>query len=332
MKEKNKRLRIGVCGIGSIGFRHARLLSQRGGTEIFVADPVESHREAAMEMPGVAASVDSFDRLLEFGLDGLIIATPDQFHISQAEEACRKGVAVLIEKPIAENVTQCESLITTIKETNAKVLVGYPLRHNAVFQKAKEMVDRGLIGGPVSFQITLGAYNTLVAAKNRFSPSDKNKLFVDYSHEWDYLHWFLGKVKRVIGISHTSGNRERKQAPNVVNALFDMESGVSGTAHLDYILSPGTRTFTIVGDEGVITINATRMSISLQKYDDDFERIYTISETFDGMMLRQIEHFLDVIKADVECMVTVVDGINALRVADALIMSIERNSWCEVYY
>lgn len=330
MKERDKRLRIGVCGIGSIGFRHARLLSQRGGSDIFVADPVESHRKAAMELLGVAASTDSFDRLLEYGLDGLIIAAPDPFHISQAVEACRKGAAVLIEKPIAENVTQCDSLITTIKEVNAKVLVGYPLRHNAVFQKAKEMLDRGLIGKPVSFQIMLGAYNTLVAAKNRFNPSDRNKLFVDYSHEWDYLQWFLGKVKRVVGISHTSGNREKKQSPNVVNALFDMGSGVSGTAHLDYIQSPGTRAFTIVGDEGVLTVNATKTSITLQKYEDDFERVYDIAETFDSMMLRQIDHFLDVINADVECKVTVADGISALRVADALIRSIEKNAWQEV--
>ena len=178
MSENSKRLRIGVSGIGSIGSRHTRLLSQRGGTDIYVADPVEAHRKAAMRLPGVASSTDSFDRLLEFGLDGLIIATPDQFHISQAEEACRKGFAVLIEKPIAENVKQCESLIETIKETKAKVLVGYPLRHNSVFLKAKEMVDRGLIGEIVSFHILLGSYNTLVAAKNRFSPSDINKLFV----------------------------------------------------------------------------------------------------------------------------------------------------------
>ena len=327
MSKNSKRLRIGVSGIGSIGFRHTRLLSQKGGVDIYVADPVEAHRKAAMALPGVTASTDSFDQLLEYGLDGLIIATPDQFHISQAEAACRKGAAVLIEKPIAENVAQCESLTETIKETNAKVLVGYPLRHNSVFLKAKEMIDRGCIGEPVSFQIMLGSYTTLVAAKNRFSPSDTNKLFVDYSHEWDYLQWFLGKVKRVVGISHTSGNREKKQDPNVVNALFDMESGVSGTAHLDYIQSPGTRAFTVIGDGGVLTINATKTSITVQIYKDDFERVYDLAETFDSMMLAQIEHFLDVISSESESKVTVDDGINALRVADALIRSIETNSW-----
>jgi len=327
MTDKNKRLRIGVSGIGSIGFRHTRLLSQRGGLDIYVTDPVDAHRRAALDLPGVIAATDTFEEILEHGLDGLIIATPDQFHISQAEAACRKGTTVLIEKPIAENVSQCEALIETIKETNAKVLVGYPLRHNSVFLKAKEFVDRGFIGEPVSFQIMLGSYTTLVAAKNRFNPSDRNKLFVDYSHEWDYLQWFLGKVKRVVAISHTSGNREKTQDPNVVNALFEMESGVSGTAHLDYVQSPGTRAFTIIGDQGVLSINATKTSIKVQLYEDDFEREYNVTETFDSMMLRQIEHFLDVIVSDSECRVTVDDGIHALRVADALIKSVETSSW-----
>ena len=327
MSDKIKRLRIGVSGVGSIGLRHTRLLSQRGDLDICVADPVDAHRRAALDLPGVITATDTIEELLDRGLDGLIVATPDQFHISQAEAACRKGVPVLIEKPIAENVERCASLVETIKETGVKVLVGYPLRHNSLFLKAKEFVDQGLIGGPVSFQIMLGSYTTLVAAKNRFNQSDKNKLFVDYSHEWDYLQWFLGRVKRVVGISHTSGNREKKQDPNVVNALLEMESGISGTAHLDYIQSPGTRVFTVIGDEGTLSINATRMSITVQMYEDDFEREYHVPETFDSMMLRQIKHFIDVIDSDTECRVTVDDGINALRVADALIRSTEKNSW-----
>ena len=327
MSDKNKRLRIGVSGIGSIGLRHTRLLSQMGDLDICVADPVDAHRRAALDLPGVITATDTIEELLDRGLDGLIVATPDQFHISQAEAACRKGVPVLIEKPIAENVERCASLVETIKETGVKVLVGYPLRHNSLFLKAKEFVDQGLIGEPVSFQIMLGSYTTLVAAKNRFNQSDKNKLFVDYSHEWDYLQWFLGRVKRVVGISHTSGNREKKQDPNVVNALLEMESGISGTAHLDYIQSPGTRVFTVIGDEGTLSINATRMSITVQMYEDDFEREYHVPETFDSMMLRQIKHFIDVIDSDAECRVTVDDGINALRVADALIRSTEENSW-----
>jgi len=331
MSEKKKKLRIGVCGIGSIGFRHARLLSQRDDVVLLLCDSAQAHLETASNLPNLEKATQSFEELLDSNLDGLVIATPDRFHISQAEAACRKGIAVLIEKPVAEDTKQGASLIQTIEETNGKVLVGYPLRYNAVFLKAKEIIDLGIIGTPVSFHVMLGSYNTLVAAKNRFSPTDVNKLFVDYSHEWDYLNWFLGGVKQVAASSHQSGKREKTQNPNVVNAVLELESGISGTAHLDYVQSPGQRHFTIIGDKGTIAVDAVKAHIYLQDYNEEFERRYQFSETFDSMMMRQIEHFLEIIRTDEEIRVTFEDGLNALRVADALISSSENKIWQAVH-
>lgn len=327
MSAKIEKLRIGVCGIGSIGFRHARLLSNKSDVEILLCDTTQAHLDSAAILPNLGKLTNSFDELLDSNLDGLIIATPDKFHVVQTEAACRKGIAVLIEKPVAENTEQGESLIQTISETNAKVLVGYPLRHNSIFLKAKELIDDELIGTPVSFHIMLGSYNTLVAAKNRFTPTDVNKLFVDYSHEWDYLNWFLGKVKQVSAISHQSGNRQKTQSPNIINAILELESGISGTAHLDYVQSPGQRSFMIIGDKGTVTIDAVKGSILLQLYNEDFERNYQFAETFDGMMAKQIEHFIAVIENREECRVNFDDGLNALRIADALICSCQNKSW-----
>lgn len=327
MSDNHKKFRLGVCGIGSIGFRHTRLLSNRNDVEILLCDTTQAHLNSAASLPNLKKLTNSFEELLDSNLNGLIIATPDKFHIVQAESACRKGIAVLIEKPVAENAEQGESLIQTISETNAKVLVGYPLRHNSIFLKAKELIDDGIIGTPVSFHIMLGSYNTLIAAKNRFNPTDVNKLFVDYSHEWDYLNWFLGKVKRVAAVKHQSGNREKTQNPNVINSILELESGISGTAHLDYVQSPGQRHLTIIGDQGTIAIDAVKGQILLQIYDEDFERTFQFAETFDSMMMRQFEHFLAVIEGKEECRVTLNDGLNALRIADALIVSCEKMEW-----
>ncbi len=327
MSEKNKKLRIGVCGIGSIGFRHARLLSQRDDAALFLCDAVEAHLQAAHGLPNLEKATESFEELLESDLDGLVIATPDHLHIRLAEAACRRGVAVLVEKPVAENTRQGEILNQVISETNAKVLVGYPLRHNQIFLKAKALIDDGLIGDPVSFHIMLGSYNTLIAAKNRFQPTDVNRLFVDYSHEWDYLNWFLGQVRRVVCISHQSGAREKTQNPNVVNAVLELESGISGTAHLDYVQSPGQRLLTIIGDQGTISIDAVKGQVVLGIYDEEFDRVFQLTETFDGMMARQLGHFIDIIRENVAPRVTLEDGLNALRVADALILSVEQSDW-----
>lgn len=329
---KNK-LRLGVCGIGSIGFRHARLLSQRNDVALYLCDTTSAHLKAADDLPNLHKTTESFDELLDSNLDGLIIATPDHLHVRQAVAACRKGAAVLIEKPVAENLEKAASLERFVNENNARILIGYPLRYNGIFLKGKELFDVGIIGDPVSFHIMLGAYNTLVVAKNRFNAIDENKLFIDYSHEWDYLHWFLGRARRVVAVSHQSGNLERTQKPNVVNCLLELENGPSGTAHLDYVQAPGQRCFTIIGDKGSLTIDAVRGEISVFLYKDNHERIYRLAEPFDVMMSRQHDHFIEIVRSDNNIThVTVEDGLNALRVAGALITSCENNTWEPVLY
>lgn len=326
----SKKLKIGVCGYGSIGSRHVRLLSNSGDVEVFVADPVEEHLREAKKVSSVSAAVRSVKEIMEMGLDGLIIATPDEFHVPQAELACRAGIPVLIEKPVAEDLANARRLKEIADETEATILVGYPLRHNAVFQKGKHLIDTGKIGRPVSFHIMLGAYATLLAAKNRFSNRVKNKLFVDYSHEWDYLNWFLGDVDKVAATAQMAGERDLMQDPNVVNSVIVLKSGVSGTAHLDYVQFPGQREFVIIGDRGRLSVNAVQGKVTLQIYDEEHEQSYSIAETFDGMMTKQWEHFRAVILDGKAVSVTLDDGVNALRTADAMIRATKTETWQKV--
>jgi predicted dehydrogenase len=328
----NERLRIGVCGIGSIGSRHARLLSRRADVRLYLCDTTPSHLEAAQKLPNLIESTDSFEELLAMDLDGIVIATPDQYHVRQTEEACLKGIPALLEKPVAENARQGKALIECYRGTGIQTLVGYSLRHSGVFLKAKELFNSELIGSPVSFQVMLGAYDTLVLAKERFKPTDINKLFIDYSHEWDYIHWFLGRVRRVVATSHESGNLERSQKPNVVDCILELESGISGTVHLDYVQSPGQRCFTIIGDRGTLAVDAVQGVVAVKIYNEQFDRMYRMLEQRDTMMERQLDHFIDVIRGTHKPRVTLEDGLNALRVADALILSCAENSWQLISY
>lgn len=330
MDVNDKVYRIGVCGIGSIGFRHARLLSQRTDVVLSLCDIVPDHLKQAKSLSNLEKLTGSFEEFLDLGLDGVVIATPDRFHIPQAEAACKKGLAVLIEKPIAENATQVESLKRIVEKTNAPVLVGYPLHYNRIFVKAKEVLESGAIGDPVSFHVMLGAYNTLIAAKNRFDDGGRNKLFVDYSHEWDYINWFLGKVHRVAAVSRQSGRLEKMQDPNIVNAILELETGISGTAHLDYVQAPGQRSFRIIGDQGHLQIDALRATLVVKKYKDDFERLFRFDEHFDTMMSRQLDHFLQIIGNGIAPNVSLDDGLNAICVADAVIAACQQQTWSEV--
>ena len=105
----NERLKIGVSGIGSIGFRHARLLSKRSNVEIYLCEPVRENRQAGLALGSGVQATDNFADLLKWPLDAVIVAVPDRFHVEQTEAACKKGIPVLLEKPIAEDFATLET-------------------------------------------------------------------------------------------------------------------------------------------------------------------------------------------------------------------------------
>ena len=322
-----RQLKIGVCGIGSIGARHARLLGKRGDVELAVCDPVAEHIEELRETTVCERATDSFDEMLDWELDGVILATPNRLHVAQGVAAAERGVAMLVEKPVSGTPKDGRVLAEAVRKADVPGLVGYALHYNGILCLVKELLDQGLVGTPVSFQVNLGAYLTLLVAKSRFRPDDRNKLFLDYSHEWDAIHWLLGPVARVVAACHQSGNLERTQNPNVVDALLELTSGVTGTVHIDYVQHPGRRSYTIVGDRGTIVVDALAGTAAVTLAAEDFARQYARVAHRDDAYERQLTHFAAVIRGEESPRVTLEDGLCAVDVADACIRSCESGAW-----
>jgi predicted dehydrogenase len=326
------QLRIGVCGIGSIGFRHARLLSQKPNVDLFLCDVAISSFDQVRNLPNALGTTNSLDELLAWDLDGLVIATPEHLHVEQAIAASLKGLPVLLEKPAAENAQNGLTLFNVVRDTGTRVLVGYVLRYAESMRLSKSLLTDGLVGTPLSFQIMTGAYDTLSLAKSRFSTEIRNRLFADYSHEWDYLTWFLGDVNHVVASSHEAGNLELSQRPNVVEAIIEMKSGATGTVHIDYVQLPSYRHIRVIGDKGRLEIDMNQNIVSVHPRGELNARTFQAVESRDKIFERQLDHFMDVIALNTQPMVTVHDGLKALKVADALIASCESRSWQTISY
>lgn len=130
-------------------------------------------REAARNLAPAAEITESFERLLDWKPDGLVVATPDRFHIEQVNEACQRQIAVLVEKPLAENLEQGMTCREPVKYNRGRVLVGYPLRFCQVAREHQHFLD--IVAGRAEPLITieqgLGAIAVadalIAAAENR---------------------------------------------------------------------------------------------------------------------------------------------------------------------
>lgn len=321
--------RIGVSGIGSIGLRHARLLADLG-IEVVLHDVRPQGLELPRELEACARWVTTFDDLLASAVDGVVIATPDHVHVEQVAAACAHGVPVLVEKPLAETLAAARRLEAVVEPGVAPILVGYVLRYVSVLRRARELVDDGVIGAVVSVAATLGAYETLELARNRFGGDTRFRILVDYSHEWDYLRWIVGPIERVVAVAHLAEGRPLRQDPNVVDGVLAFAGGATGTFHLDYVRSPGTRSFTLIGNKGTLAVNVGRGELELRVYDGDVSVTEELSESRDVSFVRQLQHFLAVIQGDERPDVTLQDGLRALAVAEAIEASCTGGVWVEV--
>lgn len=312
--------RIGISGIGSIGGQHARAFAALGA-EVVLWDPVAGP-EQVLERAGVEAEVvATLDELVE-RVDGVVVAAPDEHHVAQLRLARAAGRPTLVEKPLAASP---EELVGLPGDDDA-VLVGYVLHHHESMQRAAQLLGDGAVGTLVSFSATVGAWETIALARHRFGDGAEGRLYVDYSHEWDYVRWFAGPVAGCVAVAGRRGDRPVTPSPNVVDALLVTESGVSGSVHLDYVQDPSRREITLVGDRGTIRVTPSLGEVRLERPGRD-----AVEERFadprERGLARQAAHFLHVVRGEARPAVTIADGRAAVEVAAAVRRSAESGTW-----
>ena len=321
---------IGISGIGSIGSRHARVLGTLAGVDLVVFDPFATEENIAERVGLPVRRVPSYEDLLAAGIDGIVVATPDDSHADQVISACGLGIPVLVEKPVADTVDHGRAILAAAERSGTPVLVGYVLHYVSCFRRAAELLAAGAIGAPVSFQVMLGAYETLQYARNRFGPGVRDTLYVDYSHEWDYLRWFIAPVVGGYALARTAGELELRQSPNVLDAVLRLADGTTGTAHVDYVQLPGARRCTIVGDQGTLHLDGGTQRVTVTPRTGEEARVQVFAEERDVSFRAQAMHFLEVIAGACPPAVDLAAGMAALQTADALRRSVEERRWIDI--
>ena len=322
--------RVAISGLGSIARQHVAAFAGLGGVEIVAFDPAGPLRDDALAGGRVARVVADFGELLDLEPDALVVAAPDFAHLEQLSQATARGIPVLVEKPLADSFAAAAAVTDEIERRGVPVLVGYVLRHRRVVETVRRLVLEGAIGVPGSFQVMLGAYGTITAAASRFATVEPNRVYRDYSHEWDYLRWIFGPIREVTAVARTLDAVPHVESPNIVDGLLVHASGVTGAVHVDYVEPRGTRTLHVVGSGGVVFADIGRGTVTLRRAGEEFDRSFDLAEPAAVPLGRQAAHLLAVAAGDEEPKVGLRDGLAALAVTDALIRSAVDRSWVTV--
>jgi UDP-N-acetylglucosamine 3-dehydrogenase len=133
-------LRVGVIGVGVMGSNHARVLAGLPGIRLVgVADPDRQQASFVAGALGTTA-VDGVDALLPLGIDAATIAAPTHLHHDIALTCIKRGIHVLVEKPIASNPGEGRSIVAAARRAGVALMVGHVERFNPAVETIKEAI------------------------------------------------------------------------------------------------------------------------------------------------------------------------------------------------
>jgi predicted dehydrogenase len=134
-------LRVGVVGTGALGYHHARLLRRVEGAAlvgIFDINPVRAG-QVSQELETVA--YPSLDALLDDGVEAVSVAVPTSAHTDVGHAILSRGIAALVEKPLADTLAGAERLVRVAEASGAVLQVGHVERFNRAVRAAAPYLD-----------------------------------------------------------------------------------------------------------------------------------------------------------------------------------------------
>lgn len=324
---------IAVVGAGLIGRTHIDVVA-RGARLAAVVDP-DPDAQALAEARGATWFADLETYLSDARPDGLVLATPNQLHVTQGLAAVRAGVPVLIEKPIANDVSSAAALVAEAEASGVPVLVGHHRRHNPLVAAAKAVLDAGRLGEIVAASAEFWLYKP----DDYFAPDWRRArgagpVYINLIHDIDLMRHFCGNVENVQAMESRKVRGFEVEDTTVV--LLRFVTGALATVTVsDTISAPWSWEFTS-GENKVYPnvttscykIGGTHGALSvpdMKLWHHTGARSWwepIAAETIDykpgSPLARQLVNFIDVIRGEAAPLVSGREGLESLRVVEAI--------------
>ncbi|MFA4955699.1 MAG: Gfo/Idh/MocA family oxidoreductase [Candidatus Methanoperedens sp.] len=314
-------MKILIIGCGSIGQRHMKNLITTTAEEI-IAYRTRKKKIKQLENDYNVKTYLNLTEALDQNPDAVLITNPTSLHIQSALAAAMHGCHLFIEKPISNTLDGIDELINIVHKKKLVVLIGCNLRFHPCLHFVKKLLDEKRIGEVISARVQMGQYlpdwHPWEDYRTMYSSSEAlgGGIILDAIHELDYIKWLLGDVTQVFSFSDKLSNLEI-DTEDVAEILLRFRSGAIAEVHLDYIQRFPSRSCEIIGEEGSIVLDIKEGTVKLYTAEENewklFEqpKDYIMNQSYIDEML----HFINCIKGKEEPLISIVDGLEVLKIA-----------------
>lgn len=200
------KLRTALVGCGKVGHFHAKAFARLAQSEFTaVCDANLSRAQAFAKQYGVKAYDNVEMMIRDAKIDMLSVCTPHPIHAAIAVPAAKMGCHVLIEKPLASNLADCDAILAAAKQGDAKVGTVCQRRFYRPCMRMKKAIDDGKIGKPIIGTVTMlgwrdKAYYESDPWRGTWQGEGGGVLVNQAPHQLDLLLWYMGEIDEVYGV------------------------------------------------------------------------------------------------------------------------------------
>jgi predicted dehydrogenase len=259
------KTKILLIGYGYWGPNLARNLNQNSNIEFSGILEIDKdlHKKISEDYP----EIPIFNSIDEIGddHDAAIVSTPATTHFSIGQSLLEKGLHVLIEKPLATTIDDCEKLIKIAEDKQLKLMVGHTYLYNASVIKIKEIIESGEIGKLLtvhSERLNLGQIR-----------QDINVMWNLAPHDFSIISYLVGSYP--VSVSASGNDFIKEGMHDIVYIHLGFDNNITGFIHNSWLHPLKSRKVIVVGSEGMIVFDDTQVNNQVTVYEKgvDWDKI-----------------------------------------------------------
>lgn len=331
------RLRVGVVGVGHLGQHHARLLAAMPRVDLVAVVDARCDQAQTVAARCGTVALDRFEPLLEL-VDAVTIAVPTMAHLEVAGAFLKRGIATLVEKPMAATAADSEALVDLARSSGALLQVGHIERFNPALQALDDLAIRPKF------------INAERLSTYTFRSTDIGVVLDLMIHDLDLVLALVSAPVRSVAAVGVSLFGEHE---DVANARIEFADGSVANLTASRASYAPTRKMRIWGAEGYASLDfaakqatLVRASEQLKRGRIDLEGVdlsqpAAVREHLFGKVLRvdrvqpeareplalELENFVSAALGLCPPRVSGDDALRAVRLADQVLRSLEAHRW-----
>jgi len=300
---------VAVVGAGFWGKNHIRVLDEIPEVELVAVCDIDKQRaEAISERYGLKSYENSMDMYKNEEIDAVTICVWSSKLAEETIKALKMRKHVFVEKPMASSVREAQRVLKVAKATKLKLQVGFIERFNPAVKRVKKIIEDGVIGVPIS------------ASARRVSRwpqriGDVGVVKDAAIHDIDVLRFLF--IEDPVSVYARVGYLWHEKFEDYAQIMLVFPSGKTALIEANWLTPYKVRKLTITGSEAIINLDYITQEVKIETR----EQTLTPKHEWEEPLKIELRHFIDCILNDVEPSVSGIDGLKALKIAEAALKS-----------